>query len=86
MPAGTAAVSARAFEGTLGGFGSPAQPAAYRCGVMGSGEADVGEARSCTGGFALGVRSHPLCDGCSLHMASVFALKGFVWICFRCPS
>lgn len=74
-----------------GALGEPwvafaAQLAVYHCGVMERGEADKGDVRNCADKFALGFGGQPLCGRCSFHMASVFALKGFVWICFQCPS
>lgn len=74
-----------------GALGEPwvafaAQLAVYHCGVMERGEADKGDARNWADKFALGFGGQPLCGRCSFHMASVFALKGFVWICFQCPS
>lgn len=53
VPFGLAAVGARTFGGTPGGFCSPAQLALYCCGVMEKGEADKGDVRSCAGGFTL---------------------------------
>lgn len=63
-----------------------AQLAVYCCGVMERGEADKGDVRNCAGGFVPFLGGQPLCSRCSFHMASVFALKGFVWIYFQCPS